>query len=324
MAGTQVKQGKAFEYICMESIRDHAASKGISVTIDESGGFGACKACADGMQTSAKALYRQGADAAVDFIFDCEPYLYDNLMASHLHIAMQSDSAGQAGDVRDLLCLRWIIPGVRKWEIGVSCKHNHVAIKHPRINVLASTDFLHNWTGGNYSLSPSFKNAMGGFIPAVNQKIGEDWDAVLGSDGTFRDRLLETATAAVADELRRHQGDPLFAEILFRFLLGTKDFYKVMIFDKERLSRVSIFNFYGTLNQKTKNAKPARVLRKLTLPQSIISISNKKQYLWIVFDKGWSVRLRLHNASGKVEPSMKFDAQLEGMPMELMNLAFPW
>lgn len=34
--------------------------------------------------------------------------------------------------------------------------------------------------------------------------------------------------------------------------------------------------------------------------------------------------MRIHNASSKVEPSLKFDVQIKGMPPELYSHYEPW
>jgi len=41
-----------------------------------------------------------------------------------------SDLQGQSGDVRDVLAIR----SLQKWEIGVSAKNNHRAVKHSRLS----------------------------------------------------------------------------------------------------------------------------------------------------------------------------------------------
>lgn len=46
---------------------------------------------------------------------------------------------GIAGDVRDILCIR----RQNQWEIGISCKHNHSAVKHSRLS--PTIDFGKSW-----------------------------------------------------------------------------------------------------------------------------------------------------------------------------------
>lgn len=41
-------------------------------------------------------------------------------------------------------------------------------------------------------------------------------------------------------------------------------------------------------------------------------------------DKGWAISFRIHNASSRIEPSLKFDIQLVGIPLEIINIEEYW
>ena len=41
-------------------------------------------------------------------------------------------------------------------------------------------------------------------------------------------------------------------------------------------------------------------------------------------DNGWQISFRIHSASSKVEPSLKFDIQLVGQPIVLFIIDMPW
>ena len=58
-----------------------------------------------------------------------------------LIITLQTDAEGIAGDVRDVLCIR----KKNSWQIGLSCKHNHHAVKHSRLS--ATINFGKDWFG---------------------------------------------------------------------------------------------------------------------------------------------------------------------------------
>jgi len=44
----------------------------------------------------------------------------------------------------------------------------------------------------------------------------------------------------------------------------------------------------------------------------------------VALDNGWTISLRLHNARTEVEPSLKFDVQLVGVPPLLYSHFEPW
>lgn len=83
---------------------------------------------------------------------------------------------------------------------------------------------------------------------------------------------------------------------------------------------------FGTLNR---NAGELRVNRvpSTPLPEMIFSIDfkqNSNNTVHIVCDNGWTVALRIHNAMSLVEPSLKFDVNLIGVPQNLYSHDEPW
>ena len=44
----------------------------------------------------------------------------------------------------------------------------------------------------------------------------------------------------------------------------------------------------------------------------------------VVCDEGWQISMRIHNASSRVEPSLKFDVQLVSFPSSLYTQTEPW
>jgi hypothetical protein len=44
----------------------------------------------------------------------------------------------------------------------------------------------------------------------------------------------------------------------------------------------------------------------------------------VACDNGWTISMRIHNASSLVEPSLKFDVGLTGVPSTLYSQFEPW
>lgn len=77
---------------------------------------------------------------------------------------------------------------------------------------------------------------------------------------------------------------------------------------------------YGTLNQATKNKKPILTPSIVNLPENLLFLDFKpksKTTVLMAFDNGWQFSFRIHNAKDVLEPSLKFDIQIIGMPMGL-------
>jgi len=108
------------------------------------------------------------------------------------------------------------------------------------------------------------------------------------------------------------------AENLIKYLLGSngKDYYK-LIHNKNRTATITPFNLYGTLNQ----------IIPIDLPTRIIEFSykeNSKTTLILTMNNGWSISIRIHNASSKVETSLKFDINLISKPENMFYLEVEW
>ena len=109
---------------------------------------------------------------------------------------------------------------------------------------------------------------------------------------------------------------------LLSYILGRYDFYKVAMSDKERITKIYVFNMHKTLG-KDADIKP-RVLR---LPDRIEDIKFKagsKNTAVITFDNDWKVSMRIHNAEKEVTNSLKFDTKITSYPATLNVYSEPW
>jgi len=100
------------------------------------------------------------------------------------------------------------------------------------------------------------------------------------------------------------------------YLIGKNDFYKVVLEGKKAVS-IQGFNFHGTLNQPADNHAPKHRVYVSKLPSRIYKIEfkdNSNNTIHIIMDKGWSISMRIHNASTRIENSLKLDVQLIGIP----------
>ena len=104
---------------------------------------------------------------------------------------------------------------------------------------------------------------------------------------------------------------------MVEYLLSKYDFYKVISMDSIRITTIQSFNMYGTLNLPSKIAQPLIKVPVIDLPTSLLHIGfkpNSKTTVFMCFDNGWQFSFRIHNAKDSVEPSLKFDVQIIGMP----------
>lgn len=111
------------------------------------------------------------------------------------------------------------------------------------------------------------------------------------------------------------------------YLLGIRDFYKVVAIDKKQLTEFQSFNLRGELNKNGQKEKATLIIPKADLPTEIISLRFKpdsKSTAELYLNNGWSLSFRIHNASTIVEPSLKFDIQFLGVPANIITINCRW
>ncbi len=114
---------------------------------------------------------------------------------------------------------------------------------------------------------------------------------------------------------------------MVEYLLGNYDFYKIISVDSKKVTQIQPYNLHRTLNKSSNEYKPTIVIPVIDLPTRIISANFKPNSCTTVelyFDEGWQFSFRLHNASSKVETSLKFDIQIKGMPTTIIVLECKW
>ena len=315
----QTQKGKAFEYACLKALEQLLSDN--EVVWEEQAGkaFKTAKEFYMQLNEEMQDEMSEAASAAVKMLERLEPNLTDKQEKGVLELRIQEDAKGIAGDVRDIVCNR----SETKWEIGFSCKHNHMAVKHSRLSY--TIDFGKQWFGKNCSneyfdeIKPIFS-----YLESC-RKEKKRWSDLTGKEDKVYVPLLD----AFVKELKRltllHKNE--IPTLLVRYLLGKNDFYKIITQDAKRQSIVQGYNLYGTLNKGTKNKKPDSKVHLLKLPTKFYDISykeNSKNTIIVTCDGGWALSFRIHNASSMVEPSLKFDVQLTGVPQALHSQIEPW
>lgn len=310
-------QGRAYEFSYLISLYEEI-SKVRSVKIETNSSYYAAERAWNTLSESEKTMYKLSSLTGVNTLFELEPLILDN-GNDELELKIQSDEHGEKGDVRDVLIIRRGI----EWEIGLSVKHNHFAVKHSRLS--KKIDFGKKWYGIACSdqywldIKPIFN-----YLDEEKKK-GTKWRDLLSKEDDVYVPLLN----AFKEELERQ--NLLFNKdiprLMVEYLLGEFDFYKVIGIDNKKITRIQSFNLRGTLNKQGKNRKRNIELPISSLPTRIVSLEYKpgsKNTLELYLDGGWQFSFRIHNASTKVEPSLKFDIQIIGMPVTIISIDCKW
>lgn len=314
----QSKNGKGFEYACLKVFKEYLESENNVVVVSDGGAVSTARSDYYNLSAELRAKMDKAAVAAVRVIARLEPLLQNSNM-DKLYLTLQDDKKGIEGDVRDLLAIR----KEKKWEIGISCKHNHAAVKHSRLS--KTLDFGEKWLGIPCS-NTYFKEIAPIFDELTELKNTKaEWKAVKNKV----DNVYVPILNAFIKELKKleFENPKIAPQKFLSYLLGVNDFYKVISNDSKKVTQISAFSMYGTLNRSAGRVKPQVKIPRLVLPTKFLNIDYKpksKNTIIAYCDNGWSVSMRIHNARTLVESSLKFDVNLTGIPPTLYTQHEPW
>jgi len=176
-----------------------------------------------------------------------------------------------------------------KW-LGVSCSENYFSEIKPIFDELAKL--------------------------RTASKATQKWSTL----GDYHTSVYVPILDAFKKELLRldNENPGIVAQRLVEYLIGNQDFYKV-IKGKNKVE-IQAYNLHGTLSLPFESVKPKLKLQKLKLPNRLIEIvyqDNSQTTLLVSLTEGWQISFRIHNASSRIEPSLKFDINLMSSPHTL-------
>lgn len=309
--------GKAYEYACILALIDKVSCiRGIE--IEENDSVSIARQYFVSIDKTMQTDMLLSAKAGIGAIMDMEPRIEEDGI-DKLTVTLQPDTAAtKKGDIRDVLIIRRSI----EWEIGISVKHNHSALKHSRIS--PHIDFGNEWMGVPCS-AKYFENINKVFNKlAVAKNENKLWSELASKEDEVYVPLLK----AFMDEFNSLQDRNNVTSKLVQYLIGSngRDYYK-LIHHNNHITTVMPFNLYGTLNLSSNSQKPRINIPSIELPDRIIELAFKecsKTTIVLTMNKGWSISMRLHNASSRVEMSLKFDIQLQSKPEDIFYLDVEW
>lgn len=309
-------QGRAYEYAWINALFNALQSER-STRIISNTSLDANKRAWSVMSEEMRELFEISASAAVETLLELEPRMIEN-DNDELCLEFQKDDAGTRGDVRDIIIRRNSI----EWEVGLSIKHNHEAVKHSRLSHVL--DFGKEWF--NTPCSEKYWAEVKPIFDRLKaEKVeGKKWSELSDKETGVYIPLL----TAFMDEIKRSSSvDPSMPRKMVEYLIGTNDYYKVVSRDGKRLTIIHTFNMHGTLNKPSKVRVSAISVPIVELPTELVAIKFKtgsNNTIEMYLNNGWQLSFRIHNASTSVEPSLKFDVQFIGMPISILNIECKW
>ncbi len=311
----QVKTGKAFEYALLKEFYNRLNTKDNNLQVIESEPYFTAKKAYESFNETEQGRYNIVSSSAVNFLIDIEPRLSYSLNKEDiLQLEIVSDSYGQKGDVRDVLAIRLL----QKWEIGVSAKNNHRAVKHSRLS--QTINFGKEWLG--IPCSEEYFKEIEPIFTLLKNKRSENSKALWSEIDNMHEVIYKPILNAFRNELMRlgSANGSIVSQKLVEYLIGNKDFYKII--KSKKGVEIQAYNLHGTLNQSIKKIEPKAKAPKLKLPDRLIELVYKKDStttLVLALSEGWQISFRIHNASSRIEPSLKFDINLVSTPHTLFT-----
>lgn len=316
MSTSSNDQGRAYEYAWINTLYK-ALCETRNIRIVDNSSFDANQRAWMVMSDEMKRLFEISADSAVEMILELEPRMSEN-DGDELLLEFQQDGAGREGDVRDIVIKRNDI----HWEIGLSIKHNHEAVKHSRLS--HKLDFGNEWFG--VPCGEEYWSAVNPIFDRLkNERLNDrKWSEIEDKEENVYIPLLQ---AFMNEVCQAYKFDDDVPRKMVEYLIGTSDYYKVVSRDDKRLTMIHTFNVHGTLNKPSKIKVSAITVPIVELPTELVALQFKRgsaNTVEMYLNHGWQLSFRIHNASTKVEPSLKFDVQFVGMPVSIFSIECKW
>lgn len=305
----QKQLNKAFQYACLNSLFWHTSAKQKVVVLQT-----------NALTTAILAYEALGRNIQLEMDFYASDaikrmaYLETLFNApwndQQLLLSIQGKRDMGPGDLRNIICKR------DQWEIGIHCNYNSpdISLLSPHhFSLSENFDFGLIWFGLPCSLE--YFNVI---RPLFNELNGMKFNKILWQNVRDKEtRFYIPILQAFINELQRLNNvypDELPAK-LFRFLIGTKDYYNIVTLIDARIPLLQPFNFRKS-HYRT-GIRPSRGLPKIKEPARIIDIhlvQDSADAIRILFYQ-WSILLQVDNRSSVVDPNLTFDVKLEGVPV---------
>jgi hypothetical protein len=242
----------------------------------------------------------RAAEKAIDHILELERKKFSSAVPKEIWIA--TDISGQRGDVRD------VVVETSNGSIGISCKNNHAAFKHSRLS--ARVDFVKKWGLDSAGCSDEYWRQVRPIFAELESIRKTSRAQTLWSElPDVASRFYWPVLDAFGKELIRlsEPDSPTAATVsrnLVMYVVGRVDFYKVI----RRAENVTVqgFNFNGSLATDRTNG-PTHVI-------GIDRLDGGQYSKTVRLNRGFTFNFRIHNASSRVEPSLKLDITAVSLP----------
>lgn len=227
MSENSNNQGRAYEYAWMNVLYEALNKKRKTIIVNNSS-LQANEKAWRSMSESSQKTFMLSASSAVDMVLELEPLMSEN-EGDVLFLEFQKDAEGTKGDVRDIVIKRNSI----QWEVGLSIKHNHDAIKHSRLS--HKLDFGSEWF--KIPCSKKYWDAVAPIFDKLKMEKSKKtkWSELVDKDSNIYMPLLQAFMDEINQSYSKNAGLP---KRMVEYLIGTTDYYKAISLDDKSMTAI--------------------------------------------------------------------------------------
>lgn len=274
--------GRAFEYIICKRLEKNIPN--FSFTKRAINEQEKDKLLYNGLPENIKNTYKNSAKQISKWILS----QFESIQNStNVSIDRLPDSEGVKGDVTDIRIT------TESEVINISLKHNHNALKHPRLSKVpqwinvSDTYALSNYKQAYNTIWENIIQDAKRNVPGIT--LFSELNTI--SDSYINQRIYHPLCELVAQFLISNIINSDQVSNMFYFLVGNCNFIKIIDYPKE----IVISNFVD-----------------IPTPNKVVITHTQDSYLKMEFDNNWILNLRLHTASSRlITKSIKFDVRAE-------------
>jgi HaeIII restriction endonuclease. len=279
----QSDSGKAFEAAVMQELIALYTSLKICVTLlsKSSGYYEKALKSLNNAETSIK---NKMIESAKTIVLKLQERIPDAFNKPTISLNFGSSKEASEGDVRD------IVMDNSKKVYGLSLKWNSEEIKSFRLG----GDWLYNITG--IPINSLWQTDTQNFLNHATKFLGTSWESV--KEDLITNFSIKTPTGiyipirdGVINQLCRIQNGQ--SKKFIDFVFGTKDYEKIM-------ASVSAHNITFVAYQDA--TKPRRVVKVEPYLDNSNQIADN--YVTVLFDKGWTIKIRIKNGDSTVKKNV--------------------
>jgi len=240
------------------------------------------------------------AEAAVGHVFALEESRLE--LPEKCFVVMQTDARGQAGDPRDILS------PLQEGVLGLSVKRNNDTFKNPRLQ-RNNPDFFQKW-GLQGKVSVNYRQKTEKVFKLLDRARSrgvKKWSDLPSCGIDLRKEIYKPLVADFIAEFRKGMSPGNCARFT-RYMLGDVDYYKIIVHVGQQ-TIVQGINFDNSLSCSSVSCPEELILAQVLSSNTGI----------LTFEGGWVYTMRIHNASSRLEDSLKWDVKLIAHPADMYS-----